>query len=301
MPKQTNPVTETIKTDLYQEVTNKIIAQLEQGTVPWLQPWKSRRRGFSLPKNLTTGNRYRGINILLLWSAAVDQEFTVDGWASFKQWGESKERIRKGEKGTKITYFNFQEVENEQGEIDKVPFIKSSIVFNKDQLENFVEPIDEDIPSEPLFQKDNIVEQFIANTGIDVVHHHKGAYYRPADDKVYMPHPERFIDTDNATAKEGYYSALFHEVTHATGAKHRLDRKKPKRFADKDYAYEELVAELGAAFLCSKFGVTTIEKPNHASYIQNWLTALRDNKTFIFTAASEASKAVDYLENLQPE
>lgn len=290
-----------LKTDIHQEITDIIIAQLEKGTVPWHQPWKDRKDGLlKLPLNSVTGNRYKGINILMLWCSAITQEFTTNEWGSYQQWLSKGEQVKKGEKGTRIVYYDVIKKEKENGEIDVIPFVKPTTVFNKQQLESYIEPVEEELPAVPLFDNDDAIEKFVDNTGIGFVFHHKGAYYHRTEDKIYMPVRERFIDTPNCTAKEGFHATRFHEIVHATGAPQRLNRIKGKKFGDKEYAYEELVAELGSAFLCSKFDLVKAEMPSHASYIASWLEALKDNKTFIFAASSEASKAVEFLENLQP-
>lgn len=292
----------TNRRDVHQQVTDTIIKQLEAGTVPWHKPWNGGPdRILSIPQNFTTGKRYRGINILLLWSSALNQEFVSDEWASLKQWNEKKESIRKGEKGTFIVYYDKIEKDVDR-EIKEIPFIKTSYVFNRCQLASY-EAKQKDELSNPVSLVERIenVEQFIKNTSVIVEHNGFSAYYRPSLDKIVMPWQEAFMDTETCTATEGYYSTLLHELTHWTGAPNRLARQGGKKFGDNGYATEELVAELGAAFLCTEFGIATADKGDHASYIDHWLKVLKENKHCIITAASEASKACDFLHSLQPK
>ena len=291
----------TTRRDIHQQVTDTIIKQLEAGTVPWHRPWKGDdNRLLGLPKNVLSGKKYRGINILLLWSSAIERQFSSTEWASFKQWSEKKECIRKGEKGSMVVYYDTFEREVD-GEIKKIPFLKSSVVFNRCQLASYTPEEKQPEPETHSFAgKINVVEDFITNTGALVEHIGSSACYVPMEDRIYMPDPESFIGTDTCTATEGYYSTLLHELTHWSGAEKRLNRVKGKKFGDANYANEELVAELGAAFLCAEFDITTADKADHANYIAHWLKVLKDNKQCVFTAASEASKAVDYLTALQP-
>lgn len=288
--------------DIHQQVTDTIIQQLEKGTVPWHKPWKGDdNRLFSIPKNFTTGNKYRGINILLLWSSAIAHDYPKQEWGSFKQWQDKKEAVRKGEKGSMIVYYDTMEKEVD-GEIKKIPFIKSSVVFNRSQLASYQSTErQEKLNAVPLVERIWGVDNFIMHTGAHVEHKNYTACYIPSQDKILMPLPEAFTDTESHTATEGYYSTLLHELTHWTGNKKRLDRESGKKFGDENYAIEELVAELGAAFMCAEFEITATIKMDHANYIANWLKALKENKHCVITAASEASKAVTYLQELQPK
>lgn len=289
-----------VRQDVQQLVTDTIIQQLEEGTIPWQKPWTGGNPiPFSLPKNCVTDKGYRGVNILLLWSASIKHNYQSSEWASFKQWGEKNEMIRKGEKGNFIVYYDTFDREVD-GEIQKIPYLKTYYVFNKCQLASYVpeENIQPDhVPC--LIEKIDIVDQFLENTKAAILPHDGGACYKPMEDKIYMPYMEQFANTATCTATEGFYSTLLHELTHWTGAKHRLDRTKSKKFGDDNYAVEELIAEFGAAFLCAGFGIATLEKGDHAGYIESWLKVLKENKQILFTAASEASKAIDYLYTLQ--
>lgn len=288
--------------DIHQQVTDTIIRQLENGTVPWHKPWSGNPdRVLSIPQNFTTGKNYRGINILLLWASSLEKEYTTDEWASLKQWNEKKEYIRKGEKGSLIVYYDTLEKEVE-GEVKHIPYLKSSYVFNRCQLASYdpAQPTNENAPKENLVERIYNIESFIGNTNAIVEHHGSRAFYHPKADKIVMPLPESFTDSEVCSATEGYYCTLLHELIHWSGHSSRLDRQGGKKFGDKDYATEELVAELGAAFLCSEFNIETAEKGNHASYIDHWLNVLKENKHCLITAASEASKSCDFLMKLQP-
>lgn len=285
--------------DIHQTVTNTIIAQLEKGTLPWQKPWNGGSMiPLALPKNITTGNKYRGINIPLLWMSTAAQDFTTHEWASFNQWKANKESIAKGQKGTMIIYYDTFERE-EDGEIKKIPFVKTSYVFNRCQLASY-KP-ETHIQPEPKLLVDRLsnVEEFIYNTKAIVKHGGNRAFYAPAADSITMPFQERFIDTATRTATEGYYSILLHELTHWTGHKSRLDRLGNNRFGSKPYAYEELIAEMGSAFLCAELEITNAPKADHASYFGSWLQVLKDDKKAILTAASEATKICDFLQGFQ--
>lgn len=285
--------------DLHQQITDTIISQLEKGTIPWKQTWINDISMLSLPKNAVTGNRYRGINILLLWSAVQEKKYGTQEWASFKQWQSKNEFVRKGEKGSLIVYADTFEKDVE-GEMKKIPFLKSSVVFNRSQLASY-NPDETIAPAvKTEIDRNAVVDDFIENTFAKIEHREGDACYVPSLDQIFMPHSSSFIDVGNCSAAENYYSTLLHELTHWTGHKSRLDRLIKTGFGSDSYAQEELVAELGAAFLATEFGITAPEKENHTGYIAGWLKVLKNDKHFLVTAASEASKCVDFLSEIQP-
>lgn len=295
------PTTEEKRFDLQQKITDTIIQKLNNGIVPWHQPWISKSdSNFTIPMNVQSGNHYNGINILLLWGDTSDKKFSSNEWGTFKQWKGLDQTIRKDEKGTMIFYYDTYEKEVE-GEIKKLPFLKYATVFNKCQLEGF-DPLLEDVP-EPvsLVEINKTAETFVQNTGAKITHKGNKACYNKKTDSISMPPVESFIETANASATEGYYSVLFHELTHWTGHENRLERKFGKVFGDEQYAVEELIAELGATFMCSELGITKSNIDNSAAYINHWLKKLQDNKYLITTAAGEASKSVKFLHQLQPK
>lgn len=287
------------KRDLYQEVTDQIIASLEAGLEgEWEKPWVGRKGG--LPYNATTKRRYNGINVLMLWSSAMKQGFNTDAWASYKQWQERGAQVRKGQRGTMVVYVGKTTVERETSDGDTeeqtVTFLKSSVVFNVDQVEGF--SIAQD-PLPELATRLEHAEAFVANTAATIHYGGTRACYIPSIDQVNMPPVEAFTDTSTSTATEAFYGTLLHELTHWTGAKHRCAREFGKRFGNDAYAAEELVAELGAAYLCAHLGITSEPRADHAKYIKSWLGVLRADKKAIFTAASKASEACDFLCDLQ--
>ncbi|MCP9749990.1 ArdC family protein [Ferruginibacter sp. HRS2-29] len=288
-----------VRKDIHQQVTDVIIDQLEKGTIPWQQTWINNNPLFRIPKNYVTGNKYRGVNILLLWSAAQTHNYSTQEWASFKQWQSKNEMVRKGEKGNMIVYADTFEKEVD-GELKKIPFLKYSVVFNRAQLASYDPDEIIELTSMPQVDRISIADDFVANTFANIEHRDGGASYVPSLDKIFMPKPTSFIKIGNSTATENYYSTLLHELTHWTGHSSRLNRLTKTNYGSNDYALEELVAELGAAFLTTELGITTPEKENHAGYIASWLRVLKDDKHFIISAASEASKAVERLIDMQP-
>jgi len=295
---QRQPTTNT--NSIRQQITDTIISQLEAGAVPWHKPWRNGQTGvIRLPKNYTTGNKYRGINIILLWGAADDKEFSTQEWGTLKQWNAKKQSIRKGERGNMIMKYGIEEKEIE-GELKEIPYVKRSIVFNRCQLKEYDAKTELGLTENPV---DPIAaaDAFVGNSKSIIDHHVGKAYFDPACDQIFMPLQECFIDTPTSTATEGYYATLLHELTHWTGYRTRLNRKFGAKEGDKDYATEELIAEFGAAFLCAELGIHMPEQSDHAGYIAYWLEVLKNNKNCLFTAASEASKAVDYLQGHQPQ
>lgn len=287
------------KRDLHQQVTDTIISQMEKGVAIWQKPWNGGDfNPFRIPMNIKTGNGYNGINILLLWSATISKDLKSHDWATFKQWNEKGEKIRKGESGSLIVKFDTFEKEVD-GELKKLPFLKASKVFNRCQLASYV-------PSEPELseavnkvEKLKNVEKFISNTKAEIVHTGVFAKYNKLEDRIYMPEQTLFIESDDLSATEAYYSTLCHELAHWTGHEHRLNREFGKRFGNQTYAFEELIAELSSAFLMAELEITNTPKEAHASYLSNWLDVLKNDKKAIFTAASSATKATEYLKRLQ--
>jgi len=297
MTKQTSP---NQFVDIQQQVTDKIIEQLEKGTIPWKKPFIG-NSGFvyGLPYNFTTDTNYKGINILLLWTSAIEKNYPINEWATLKQWNKVNETIKPNEKGSLIVKYDVLEKEKD-GEIVKIPYIKKSYVFNRCQLKSY-QPTEIYLTTESLFEKIDTIDEFISNTGAIIEHEGYEAFYNSREDKITMPLNENFIVTYDCSASENYYSTLFHELGHWTKHPTRLNRVNHKKFADQDYAREELVAELSASFLGAKFEIVSPELENSAAYISFWLKVLKEDKDVIFTSASHASKAVEFLEGLQPQ
>ncbi|EQA6227941.1 ArdC family protein [Enterobacter ludwigii] len=273
------------KTDIYQAVTDSIIEALEMGVKPWVCPWVRNGVAAGLPANFSTGTAYSGINIMLLWSSAAKQGFQDSRWLTYKQAQELGGQVRKGESGTTAIFYKTLEKEADDGEIEKIPMLKSFTVFNVEQIDGLAI----DAAPQPVTEFDPLphVEAMIARTGANITERGVKAFYRPATDEIYLPDRFRFEDAAN------FYATGLHELVHWTGAKHRLNREKGGRFGSEKYAFEELIAELGSAFLMADLGVTG--EVQHESYVASWLKALKGDKRYIFQAASAASKAHRYL------
>ena len=304
------------RADVHQAVTDRIVAMLETaaargGELPWCRPGVMHSR----PTNALTRQRYRGINVVSLWATADAANYQTGLWATYKQWQALGAQVRAGEKATPIVFYKPIEVTEERdageararddgqaagddGDATRIiRLAKGYWGFNADQVDGYQLP---EAPTDTLVQRIANAEQFFANTGIVIRHEGARAFYRPSEDVVTMPTVTLFRDTATSTATEGYYAVLAHECGHATGAKHRLDRELSGRFGSAAYAAEELIAELTAANLCADLQITAQVREDHAHYIGNWLTVLKGDKTAIFTAAAQASKAADYLHGLQP-
>jgi len=288
------------KVDLYQRATDQIITAIESGAdgEEWKMPWTGFNNG--LPYNATTKAVYRGVNVLMLWGAATGEAYPSNEWSSYKQWQGRGAQVNKGERGTIIVYCGSasREVENETGETEekRFRFLKYSTVFNAAQVSGWESPETE---RPDLAKRIESAESFVANTEAVIRFGGGRALYTHTKDYIAMPDWDQFTDTKTATATENAYGTLLHELTHWTGHERRCDRKFSKRFGDQAYAMEELVAELGAAFLCAKIGITPAPRRDHAQYIARWLRTMKADKRAIFTAASKASDAVDFLNGLQ--
>ncbi|MGL4666823.1 MAG: ArdC family protein [Saezia sp.] len=272
---------------MYEAVTNKIITALENGVKPWVCPWVKGSGGHGLPINFDTKKAYSGINVCLLWFAAAEAGFSSNQFLTYKQAQSLGAQVRKGETGTPIIYYTHWEKENDAGEKEIIPMIKSFTVFNVEQIDGLSMPEVDAIEAAPIFEPLPHVETFLKDTGAIINEVGARAFYRPSTDSITMPSRARFSNHCD------FYATALHELTHWTGAKHRLDRTKSSRFGSGDYAFEELIAELGAAFLMAELEVKG--EMQHESYIANWLQKLKSDKRYIFKAASAASKAHQYL------
>jgi antirestriction protein ArdC len=291
-----------VKTDLYERVTAQIVASLEQGVRPWLKPWNAEHAAGRITRPLrSNGIPYQGINVLMLWGAAFERGYAAPIWMTFKQALELGGCVRKGERGSSVVYASAitrRETDSDTGEESEhdFPFLRDYTVFNVEQIDGL--PAHFTAPAAPQLdpvQRIERAEQFFAGTGAAVRHGGNQAFYSVASDFVQMPFFETFRDA------ESYYATLAHELTHWTRHPSRLDRSfGRKRFGDEGYAMEELVAELGAAFLSADLSLTPELRDDHAAYIGNWLNVLKNDKRAIFTAASHAQRAADFLTNLNP-
>ena len=273
----------------YDAVTATIISELEKGAAPWVKPW---RVDSSADFNLVSKKPYRGINRLLLGVSSMAQGFTRPEWATYKQFSEAGFQVRKGEKATHIVFFKPVEGKKneETGESESgYCVIRGYAVFNATQTD-----MPEGNPS-PVsdFNPIPACEQFVTGTGAAISHGGDAAFFSPAHDRIQLPNKSAF-DTPAS-----YYATALHELTHWTGHKSRLDRQFGSRFGNPEYAFEELVAEIGAAFLCNDLHING--ELRHAGYIGHWLKACREDNKAIFKAAALAQKAADYLHELQTQ
>lgn len=289
------------KLDVHQAVTNQIIAAIEAGAGNWQMPWHRTGEGLNRPVNVDTGNHYRGVNVIALWASAQMRGFSTGTWGTYRQWGNRNAQVRKGEKASLIVFYKeydiARETESGESEADTVLFARASWVFNADQVDGY-QPTVIEPPAHPVRPID-AAEDFIRSTGAIVRHGGTRAFYRPADDIIQMPDRERFAGSPTSSATESYYATLLHELTHWTGHEQRCHRPFGDRFGNDAYAMEELVAELGAAFLCTDIGITAELRPDHAQYIDHWLKVMKADKKAIFTAASQAAKATEFLRQFQ--
>lgn len=272
---------------IYSEITQSIIEQLEQGAIPWVKPWKA---DSSADKNLVSQKPYQGINRLLLGMSSMVKGYSVPVWASYKQWESIGANVKKGEKGTKIVFYSPVTKEDKQtGDIEKYAILKTYFVFNAAQVEGI-----DIVPAEQTdkeFTAVELAEQRIIKTGAAISHGGDAAFYMPSADRIQLPNKSAFDSEAN------YYATAFHELAHWTGSKNRLDRDLDKgRFGNPAYAFEELVAEMSAAFLCSDYGIQG--ELRHAGYIGHWLKALKEDSKAVFKAAALAQKAADYINML---
>lgn len=288
------------KQDLYTRVTNTIIQQIEKGVRPWSKPWKAGHKAGHVSRPLRhNGIPYNGINTLMLWSTSLEAGFEAPIWMTYKQAQELGGQVRKGEKGSTVVYTNklFKEELNDKGEtVEKqIPFLKGYTVFNIEQIEGLPEHYYAKNEPETLNTAERLeaVERFVAETKAELRHGGASAYFSPSLDYIQMPEYERF------TSREAYYGTLIHELTHWSGHESRLKRDLSGRFGNAAYAAEELIAELGAAFLSADLGVSSEPREDHAAYLEYWLGILKADKKAIFTAAAKAQEAADFLHSLQ--
>lgn len=285
-----------MQADIYERVSATIAEQMEKHGANWVNPF--RRPGYSVPVNAVTGATYQGINQILLGFAP----FETVAYAGFSQWHSKGCHVKKGERGTLIVFYSMVEgrVDPETGKRARFPLLKHSYVFNLSQVEG---QYADDLRARMAAPAGNssvtaiaAADAWFASVGADVRHSDKAmAYYSPALDYIHMPARELFSDTPTSTATECYYSTLAHELTHWTGAKGRCDRDLLNGFGSEKYAAEELVAELGAAFICADLGISSEPRPDHAQYIAGWISRIRDDKRAFMRAVGEARRAMAYL------
>jgi antirestriction protein ArdC len=282
--------------DIHQHITNQIITSIEQGAGDFQLPWHQGGGMVSRPTNIASKKAYRGVNIVALWAASQACGFNSGIWGTYRQWSEAGAQVRKGEKSSYVVFYKELEYaraeDGADAESETRLFARATPVFAAEQVEGFIrEPAGDRPEIEPI----DAAEAFVRSTGAAIAHGGTRAYYRPSTDSIQLPDRAAFVGTATSTAQESYYSTLLHELTHWTSPEQRCNRTLGKRFGDDAYAMEELVAELGAAFLCAELGITLEPRLDHAQYLTSWLSVLKADKKAIFAAASAASKAVDFL------
>jgi len=290
------------RASLYDEITDKIIAELEAGRVPWVQPWgtASAKAPLAMPKNASTDRTYSGINVLLLWGSTIEHGFAGQSWLTFRQALSLGGHVRKGERGTTVVYADRFVPGDEKRraaeageEAQAIPFLKRFTVFNTDQCEALPEKIATTAPPSPAGLIEPRVAALINATGITFRIGGDRAFYAPVEDYVQVPPPQAYFEPIN------WHRTALHELAHATGHPSRLNRDQSGSYGTKKYAFEELVAELSAAFGCASLGI--VPTVRHADYIGAWLKVLREDNRAIVRAASQASKAADFLLGFVPD
>jgi antirestriction protein ArdC len=279
---------------LYDEVTTRIISELEQGRFPWVQPWSSANASPGLPRNATTGRAYSGVNVLILWGAVIQGGYASQSWLTFRQALAAGGCVRKGEQGVTVFYADRFTPETEkqraveQGEAERsIPFLKRFVVFNVAQCDGLPPQYGHDASPLPERELVPVAENLIAATRADFRIGGAKAFYSPEHDYVQVPPQPAFKHQID------FYRTACHELAHWSGHKSRLARDFSGRFGNTAYAREELCAELASAYLCAALGI--VPSVRHADYLGSWLAVMREDSRAIFKAASQASKAADYL------
>jgi len=289
----TSDITATNPRDVYARVTDQIVTAIEQSSGTWRMPWHTSGRFAFSPINVASKKPYRGINTVCLWAAAQAKGYESGEWATYNQWQDRGAQVRKGEKSTLVVFWKFANESRESQDDGDQPangsrllFTRGYSVFNAAQVDGYEPRAEREIP---IPERIAHADAFFSSVGADLRHGGNQAFYSPATDYIQMPPFEAFRDGIS------YYATLAHEHTHWTASTARCNRELGKRFGDNAYAAEELIAELGAAFTCAHLGLSTEPRADHAQYIQSWLRVLKADKRAIFTAASKAQQACDWL------
>lgn len=283
---------------LYAGVTAKIVAAIEAGAGAFILPWHRSTGQVGRPLNAATGARYRGVNVVALWSEALLAGFPTGHWATYRQWRTLGAQVRKSQHGALIVFYGQVDRraandDDEAGPLGKRPVLaRASYVFNATQVDGWSPP---DLPPGGATMVVEAADALIAGSGADILYGGDQAYFDPARDRICVPGRQAFRGTATSSPDEAFYATILHELVHWSGGASRLDRTFG-RFGSEDYAREELVAELGAAFLCGDLGVANEPRPDHAAYLATWLEILRDDPRAIFRAARLAEAAATYLQ-----
>jgi antirestriction protein ArdC len=285
--------TATDQRDVYARVTSQIINAIEQGVSTWRMPWHTSGKFAFSPVNVTSRKPYRGINTVCLWAAAQAKGYERGEWGTYQQWQERGAQVRKGEKATTVVFWKFANNASEPDDGEDTPksgsrllFTRGYSVFNAAQVDGYATKTDAETPKE---QRIESAEQFFSRINARVTHQGNRAFYSPDTDAITLPPFAAFFTPTD------YYSTRAHETGHWSSREGRCNRELGKRFGDNAYSVEELVAELTAAFTLAHLGLSSEPRPDHAQYIVAWLRVLKADKRAIFTAASKAQQAADYL------
>jgi antirestriction protein ArdC len=286
---------QTVRNDLHQRITQQIIQAIEAGAGDYRMPWNTKGSSASLPQNPVGKYEYHGINVLSLWASQQLRAFTTGRWATYRQWLSIGAQVRKGETGSPTVFYqpilgddnreNSDVRTSAQGRSGRPFVLKIATVFNADQVDGF----HPEHVAPPAHQRQDIAEDVIKNSKARILWGGEKACYLPTRDEIHLPHPEEFVSS------EAYYGVAFHELIHWTGHESRCARDLSGRFGSAAYAMEELVAELGAAFISGETGVVAEPRKDHAAYISSWLCCLKTDPRAIFKAASEASNAASFV------
>lgn len=282
------------KVDVYQLVTDRIVESLEAGVVPWHQPWKN-VGGANGPRSLSSLKPYRGVNVWVLVATALAKGYGSQWWGTYRQISERRGQVRAGEKGTPVVFWKFIEKKDADGKVvERIPFLRHFTVFNADQADDVTVPATDEVvlaEHETIGVCETLADRYVAFGGPGLNYGGDRACYSPSLDQVRIPLLGQF------ETPELYYGTLFHEFVHSTGHSSRLNRTElveMKVFGDEDYSREELVAEMGAAFVCGAAGID-VNVQHHAAYIDNWLAKFRGDSKMLVQAAGAAQRAADLI------
>lgn len=284
----------TIKRNVLEEIATKVVTMMETSGSNWAKPWAGMVSENGAPRS-AVGRRYTGINSMNLAFEMMDHGWDQPIFATFKQWQDKGAKVLKGSKGVPVVFFKKIEVEDRDlndGSTKTIPMLKHFTVFNIDQVEGAdglrINPVD--LPNDQAWMDELTAEEVIEASGADIEHKAGDrAFFAPSQDRIVLPLKAQFSSAD------GYYGTALHELTHWTGHESRLDRQFGKRFGDQAYAFEELVAEMGAAMLCGATGVTSEPREDHAKYLSSWIKHIKDDPKKLMTACSMAEKAATFL------
>lgn len=280
--------------NVYQAVTDRIVEAIEAGAGEFVMPWHRVSAGIGRPTNAATGKRYQGTNVVALWAEGSLSKFASGFWATYRQWQALGAQVIRGERSATIVFYKPLKGA-EDGDEDRPSrrlVARASRVFNADQVEGWEAP---GLERPDLAEVLPAAEAFVTATGAWISHGYDHACYNRREDCIELPDRDRFIGSPTSPPTETYYATVLHELTHWTGAPLRLAREFGKRFGDEAYAVEELVAELGAAFLCADLGIANEPRPDHAAYVAHWLSVLETDRRALFLAARLASEAAAFL------